>query len=105
MLRAVAVDFDDALRDQAFAYLERIGASSGGIVRRAELEAFTFEGRRIPLISRQQGIWKPAVVDSALSILTAYVAPNEIPPLLRPRRTGGLSTVQVARHRSSPGTT
>src|SRR5438105_4869848 len=80
MLRAVALDFDDALRAQAFAYLDGVTAVSGGITRRGELEAFTFEGRRIPLLSRQQGIWKPAVLDSALSILTTYVAPNETPP-------------------------
>lgn len=39
---------------------------------RADLEAFTFEGRRVPLIARQRGIWKPRHLHAALSILTTY---------------------------------
>lgn len=47
---------------------------------RAELESFTFDGRPLRLIGPQRGIWKPALLEAALSILTTYVAPNEIPP-------------------------
>lgn len=82
MLRAVGVglDFDDRLRSSAFDYLDRLAAAGGGLVTRPDLQAFTFEGRRIPLISPQTGIWKPAGLEAALSILTTYVPPGAIPP-------------------------
>jgi putative restriction endonuclease len=82
MLRAVAVapDLDDRLRSRAFEYLDGFASLGGGLVTRLELQAFTFEGRRIPLISPQTGIWKPAGFDAALSILTTYVEPGSIPP-------------------------
>jgi putative restriction endonuclease len=82
MLRAVGVgsDLDDRLRSAAFAYLDTLLGSTGGRVSRRDLRAFSFEGHRIPLISPQTGIWKPAALDAALSILTTYVRPGEVPP-------------------------
>ena len=65
-------DFDGRFRGAAFAYLDEVIRHSGGLVTRQQLEAFTFEGRRVPLIARQRGIWKPSEFDSALSILTTY---------------------------------
>jgi len=68
-------DFEGRLRAAAFAYLDEISGRSGGPVTRQQLEAFIFEGRRVPLIARQRGIWKPAELRAALSILTTY-SPN-----------------------------
>jgi putative restriction endonuclease len=51
----------------------------GEVLRRDILiTGFTFEGRRVPLISPQQGIHKPAVLDLPLSILTS--PPSERKP-------------------------
>jgi putative restriction endonuclease len=65
-------DLDDAFRSAAFAYLNAITERSGGLVTRAELEAFEFEGRAVPLVERQRGIRKVSWLDAAVSILTTY---------------------------------
>lgn len=65
-------DLETRFRAAAYAYLDYVIPRSGGLVTRQQLEAFTFEGRRVPLIARQRGIWKPRELDSALSILTTY---------------------------------
>jgi putative restriction endonuclease len=72
---AVDGDADARVRAAALAYLDRLGRATGGLVARSELEAFDFEGRRLPLIAVQRGIWKPRQMDAALSILTTY-SPN-----------------------------
>jgi putative restriction endonuclease len=71
---------DDRLRAAAFAYLNAVTRSSGGLVTRSELESFSFDGQVVRLIAPQQGIWRPRLLDSALSILTTYVSPGQIPP-------------------------
>jgi putative restriction endonuclease len=73
-------DLDERLRSAAFAYLDRLVGGPSGLVTRGQLEDFVFEGQRMPLVNRQQGIRKPAILTAALSILTTYVAPNETPP-------------------------
>ena len=73
----MGVDLDLRLRDQAFAYLRTVSGFGGGLVTREQLEAFTFEGRRVPLIARQRGIHKIAELPGALSILTTY-APTPV---------------------------
>jgi putative restriction endonuclease len=73
-------DLDERLRAAAFAYLDLWVGGPSGLVSRGQLEDFVFEGQRMPLVSRQQGIRKPAILTAALSILTTYVAPNETPP-------------------------
>lgn len=80
MLRAVAPDDEDALREEAISYVNAVAERSGGAVRRSELESFTFRGARVRLISPQQGIWKPKGMRAALSILTTYTPPNEARP-------------------------
>jgi putative restriction endonuclease len=77
---AIAGDLDDAIRAAAFAYLDEVRTNFGGLANRAQLEAFEFRGRRVPLIPRQRGIWKPAWLECALSIVTTYTRPNERPP-------------------------
>lgn len=73
-------DLEGRLRAAAFAYLDEITRRSGGPVTRAQLEAFTFERHRLPLITRQRGIWKPAQLQAALSILTTYSRTPEARP-------------------------
>ncbi|WP_400159851.1 HNH endonuclease [Arthrobacter sp. BPSS-3] len=45
-----------------------------------DLEDFEFEGRRFPLKSRQRGIWKPRLLDAALSITTTFRRPGQERP-------------------------
>ena len=47
-------------RAAAFAYVRGLLESNGGLVTRLQLEAFEFEGKRVPLIERQRGIRKVA---------------------------------------------
>jgi putative restriction endonuclease len=74
MLRLVVLDIDGTFRSAAFAYLDKLMERSGGLVTREELESFTFEGKRVPLVEKQKGIRKVAWLDAALSILTTYVS-------------------------------
>jgi len=67
----VDVDLDARLRAAAFAYLDTLKARSGGLVSWADLQSFTFEGRRIPLVG-QRGIRTVSGLPGALSILTTY---------------------------------
>lgn len=46
----------------------------------AWLSEFELEGVRVPLMDRQRGIRKPAVLDEALSIRTTYTRPGGVPP-------------------------
>jgi putative restriction endonuclease len=65
-------DLDQRVRLAAFDWLDRQRQLHGEVPRRDLLIAgFTFEGRRVPLISPQQGIHKPAILDMPLSILTS----------------------------------
>jgi putative restriction endonuclease len=70
----------ERFRAAAFAYVERLAQRSGGLVRRAELELFGFEGRSVPLVSRQRGIWRPSGFHAAVSILTTFAANPEARP-------------------------
>lgn len=74
------VSGDDAIRAAAFAYLRDLLEHSGGLVARADLTAFTFQGERIPLVSAQQGIRKPRRMEAALSILTTFASSPELRP-------------------------
>jgi putative restriction endonuclease len=65
-------DLDQRVRLAAFDWLDRQRQLHGEVLRRELLIAgFEFEGRRVPLISPQQGIHKPAILDLPLSILTS----------------------------------
>jgi putative restriction endonuclease len=66
---------DDRLRAAAFAYLTGLTARAGDQrVSYRDLEAFEFEGQRVPLIQRMRGIRVVRGLDAALSILTTYAA-------------------------------
>lgn len=71
---------DDQIRAAAIAYVQERARAAGGVVSRADLEAFTFRGQRLPLIERQRGIRKVAGLDAALTILTAYAPDPERRP-------------------------
>lgn len=45
-----------------------------------DLEDFEFEGVKLPLKSRQRGIWKPRQLNAALSITTTYTRPGRERP-------------------------
>lgn len=65
-----AFDFDRIVRAAAFRYLDTLTDHGEKPATWAELQNFTFEGRRIPLTS-QQGIFKPAILELPISIRTA----------------------------------
>ena len=44
------------------------------------LSNFEYDGQRIPLMDRQRGIRKPAILDEALSIRTVFTDPRATPP-------------------------
>jgi putative restriction endonuclease len=67
-------DLDDRLRSAAFAYLDRLVPTKGGVVSSKELEAFEFDGRRVALRQHMRGIRKISGLDAALRILTTYAA-------------------------------
>jgi putative restriction endonuclease len=73
-------EIDARVRAAAFAYLDTLTGQAGGLVTRAELESFEFEGQRIRLIAVQQGIWRPRFLSAALSIVTTFVPPGQVPP-------------------------
>ena len=75
----MAADLDERLRSAAFAYLDSIGAREVPVTR-AQLESCPFDGEVVRLIPPRQGIWKPRFLDAALSIVTTYVAPGQVPP-------------------------
>jgi putative restriction endonuclease len=71
---------DSAIRLAAFAFLDAQRARHGDALPWATLlQGFTFDGRRVPLIS-QQGIFKPAVLDLPLSIRTTPPEEGKPPP-------------------------
>lgn len=67
------LDPEVRLRAAALAYLDEIRRRSGGFVTWQDLQAFTFDERRIPLIT-QRGIRTVSGVPGALSIFTTYAS-------------------------------
>jgi len=71
---------DHTIRMAAFAFLDAQRARHGDALPWSTLlQGFTFDGRRVPLIS-QQGIFKPAVIDLPLSIRTTPPEEGKPPP-------------------------
>jgi putative restriction endonuclease len=72
--------YDARLRLAAFAHLSRLREDHpSGALASSDINTFLFEGRHVPLVV-QTGIWKPAVLDGALSIRTTYTSPSQLPP-------------------------
>lgn len=61
------------------AFLDRLTAAHPEGIPSAQLNTFTVGGRALKLVV-QPGIWKPAGLDSALTIRTTFTAPNQPPP-------------------------
>ena len=76
----MALDVDTELRASAFAFLDGVRGRGGGLVTRAELETFRLGDRTVRLIAPRQGIWKPAWLECALSVVTTFTPPNRPPP-------------------------
>jgi putative restriction endonuclease len=72
--------WDRVVRTAAMAWLDAQNPTGTRMFRRAELRACTIEDVRVPLVDVQQGIWKPATMAAALSILTTYTPPGHTPP-------------------------
>lgn len=67
---------DRAIRLAAFDWLTDLRAQEGDVLPRSTLlRGFEFGGRRIGLMSPQQGIWKPAACTLPLSIATTTGGP------------------------------
>lgn len=62
------------------AYLADKPASSGGVVTRAELEAFSYDGRPLEVIDQSRGIRNPAELAATLSILSQPASQPAAPP-------------------------
>ncbi|MGH3647454.1 MAG: HNH endonuclease [Micromonosporaceae bacterium] len=74
------MDFDTQVRAAMFEHLTSLSARHpDGSIPSAEINTFQVAGRAMPLVV-QSGIWKPAVLDAALTIRTTYTAPSAIPP-------------------------
>jgi putative restriction endonuclease len=73
-------EVESKLRASAMAWLEHEEAIGHDIFTQPELAQFEFEGRSVPLLDRQRGIRKPAMLDAALSFRTTYTPPGQAPP-------------------------
>lgn len=72
--------FDSRLRRAAQAWLAVRTNDGRDSISYLDLEDFEFEGTRLPLKSRQRGIWKPRQLDAALSISTTFTRPGQERP-------------------------
>jgi putative restriction endonuclease len=63
----------------AFDYADQLSDHGEAPIAWADLSNFSFEGRRVPLVS-QQGIFKPAALDLPISIRTTYREPGQLRP-------------------------
>ncbi len=65
------------VRRSAMAYLAEAMASSGGVVTRAQLEAFSYGGEQLKLIDQSRGIRNPRQLAATLSILSQPKGPYD----------------------------
>ena len=64
---------DARLRQTAFDYVTRTAALQGGVLEYSDLaRGFDYEGRRVPLINPQRGIFKPRQTAWLLSVKTVF---------------------------------
>jgi putative restriction endonuclease len=64
---------DAQLRQAAFDHVSRTAASRGGVLEPGDLaRGFDFDGRRVPLINPQRGIFKPREMARLLSVKTVF---------------------------------
>lgn len=65
------------LRERAMEYVRGCAERSGGVISRAQLEAFEFEGAPLKLIDRNSGIRNPAGLVATISILSKQSGPYD----------------------------
>jgi putative restriction endonuclease len=58
------------VRRSAMAYVAQVSEAAGGVVTRAQLEAFSYQGQQLKLIDQSRGIRNPAELGATLSILS-----------------------------------
>lgn len=69
-MRDGGMAYDAAFRATAFAYVQTIVNRTGGVVSRADLEQFRFQGERVTLIDQGRGVRSPAQLPAAITILS-----------------------------------
>lgn len=74
------VSIDDQVRREAHLWLAARTNDGNDAIHYLDLEDFEFNGVRLPLKSRQRGIWKPKILEAALSITTTYSRPGQDRP-------------------------
>lgn len=72
--------FDERLRAAAMAWLDQRCTPDDPVIGRQELNDFHFEGRRISLVDRGQGIRTPKDLSAALTIMTTYTSDSKRAP-------------------------
>lgn len=65
------------VRRAAMAYLAELMSSSGGMVTRTQLEAFSYGGEQLKLIDQSRGIRNPRQLTATLSILSQPRGPYD----------------------------
>lgn len=65
------------IREAAMAWVRQRAARAGGVVTRAELEAFSYEGEQIKLIDHSRGIRNPRQLAATISILSSPKGPYD----------------------------
>jgi putative restriction endonuclease len=67
---------DEAMRQEAFAHIQRIKATRGHLTSEDIGAGFIYNGQRIPLVNPRRGIFKPAQMRHLLSIRTVFPKPG-----------------------------
>lgn len=83
--------FSRLIRESAMTWLDRRPQEQ---VDWAWLSTFEYDGQRIPLMDRQRGIRKPAVMNAALSMRTVFTRPGDTPPYADAEGSDGLQRYQ-----------
>lgn len=81
---------DARLRREVMAWLTVRTHDGAQPISTAELAEFAFEGESFRLMDAQRGIWKPSVLESALTMRTVYRAPGKPRPYDDRTGTDGL---------------
>lgn len=79
-LRNSSLSLDARIRQEAHAWLALRTNDGRDAIGYLDLEDFEVDGERVPLKSRQRGIWKPRILEAALSITTTFRRPGQERP-------------------------
>lgn len=70
------IDDDSLIRSAAFSEARRLILANGSISSKNLAEGFQFQGRRVPFVNPQRGIYKPQQMRHLLSVRTVYPRPG-----------------------------